>query len=276
MANSEKSSSRSGLGWLPKLILWAAVIGFGYVYLSSVDREGGAPSASALLESVAKLSPIPISALPGFGDSESVPESAPEVAKSEEEAAPKGDSPKPVGAAESAAFAKSLIEEKVDTAKSAPAEAPKPAPVREPATYAAVAAQKPVAEPTRTAPAQAPAAEAPVQPSAPPATVEAPVSAPMPQPFVASPRMPAPAPSASESGAPTAGLDRAAGWESMRQQRADMVAQYEAMRREADERMRQYWERMRQTMPMAAPYGYPAYGPAYAPGYMPGVYGPAR
>lgn len=36
--DNEKTPKRSGLGWIPKLSLWAVVIAFGYLYLSSVER----------------------------------------------------------------------------------------------------------------------------------------------------------------------------------------------------------------------------------------------
>jgi hypothetical protein len=57
----------------------------------------------------------------------------------------------------------------------------------------------------------------------------------------------------------------------MARQQAMMQAQYAAMRREADERMRQYWERMQPQQPTppapnALPYGYPGYP---AGGYFP-------
>ncbi|EXJ16619.1 hypothetical protein D779_4172 [Imhoffiella purpurea] len=60
-------------------------------------------------------------------------------------------------------------------------------------------------------------------------------------------------------------------WEAIEKQRAEVMAQYEAMRREADERMRQQWEQMRTYAP-AAPYGYPGYTPVYPPG----AYAPVR
>ncbi|MFB1486438.1 MULTISPECIES: hypothetical protein [unclassified Thiocapsa] len=39
MATEETAPKRSGLGWIPKLSLWAVVIAFGYLYLSSIDRD---------------------------------------------------------------------------------------------------------------------------------------------------------------------------------------------------------------------------------------------
>lgn len=258
MASSEKSSSRPSRGWLPKLVLWSAVIAFGYVYLSSVDREDGSTSAGALLESIAKLSPVPLSSIPGLSKFvEPAGEEAGEVAAKTEEEAPKAVAPKPVSEAESAVFAKSLIKEKEEAV-----EAVKPTPTHAPATYTAAATQKPVVEA-----APAPAVATPSQPAVSqttPATprAESQVATAMP------PQSPAPSPSAAavEPG-PSAPMP--SDWESMEDQRSQMVARYEEMRREADARMRQYWERMRESAPMVGPYGYPAYGPGYAPGYAP-------
>jgi hypothetical protein len=279
MASSEeKSSSRSGLGWFPKLILWAAVIAFGYIYLSSVDREGGGTTASSMLDSIAKLSPVSLSSLPGFSDKE---EAAAEVAQADE--APKTEPvTKPVAPAESAAFTRALVSDKPE---SSAVETPKPT-LQPPVTYAAAALKAP-AEST-----SAPVASAPAEKSAPaPAVstpVEQPVSAPVasrpmpaptavqPEPMSPPPAMPEPSERAPMSRMP------ASEWAAMReQQRTEMMAQYEAMRREADERMRQYWGQMRESMPMpAAPYGHPGhapgYMPGYAPGYAPGFYGPVR
>ncbi|MTW21524.1 hypothetical protein [Allochromatium palmeri] len=273
MASSEEQKpSRSGLGWFPKLILWGAVIAFGYVYLSSVDREGGGTTASSLLDSVAKLSPISLSSIPGFSDQEEGAAEPVEVAKTEE--APPAETAKPVAQTESAAFTRALVSDQTEVSKAAPPP---------PATYAAVA-MKPASEPA-PAPAEK-TAPAPVEKAAPAQVAEAPsaqpsrlqMSAPVasqPAPVAPAPAMPAPVESA-----PAAGMS-ANDWAAMRQQqRAEMMAQYEAMRREADQRMRQYWEQRREAMPMAAPYGYPGYAPGYmpgyAPGYAPGVYGPPR
>jgi hypothetical protein len=63
--------------------------------------------------------------------------------------------------------------------------------------------------------------------------------------------------------------------ESAAQYRARMMAEYENMRRAADQRAREYWERMEMPAPMAAPAGYPAYGPAFGPVYGPGYGAPA-
>lgn len=278
MASSEeKSSSRSGLGWFPKLILWVAVIGFGYVYLSSVDREGGGTTASAMLDSITKLSPVSLSSLPGFSDKEGVAAESPQVAQADE--SPKTEADKPVAQTESAAFARALVSDKPESSSEAPKPTPQP-----PVSYASAALKAPAE------PAPAPAAPAPVEkpaqaPSAP--TVSTPVEQPASAPVVAAPAAaqpepmsPPPAMPAPSERAPMARMP-ANEWAAQReQQRAEMMAQYEAMRREADERMRQYWEQMRGAMPMPAmPYGHPGayapgYMPGYAPGYAPGVYGP--
>lgn len=53
MATEETAPKRSGLGWIPKLSLWAVVIAFGYLYLSSVDQDtaGDATQATVAGES---------------------------------------------------------------------------------------------------------------------------------------------------------------------------------------------------------------------------------
>lgn len=255
MASSEKTSSRSGLGWFPKLFLWTAVIAFGYVYLNSVDRDGIRNTASSILDSIAKLSPIPISALPGSSHEQKTAEAGAEVAKGVE--APRDAGRKPVNEAESAVFAKSLVKDDAVAAKPVETpvvEMPTAAPVQPPAKYETAAA-KPAVEPVA----------APVQPVSVPtgAAVAQAQAAPVTPPQVA-PAVAAAQGSPAAQGAP-------GGWESMEQQRAEMQARYEAMRRESDERMRAYWARMRESMPaVAGPFGYPGYG------YAPGVYAPPR
>jgi hypothetical protein len=105
-----------------------------------------------------------------------------------------------------------------------------------------------------------------------PVDAAAPVFTPVPQGFAPAPMMlrpyaqteAAPAPSMVPPGAPA--FERRQ--ESAEQYQARMMAEYENMRRVADQRARAYWERMQGPAPMAAPMGYPAYGPAYgAPAY---------
>jgi len=160
--SEEKKPARSGLGWFPKLILWAAVIGFGYVYLSSVDREGGGTTASSLLNSIAKLSPVPLSSLPGFSNMEESAAGSTEVAQVDE-------------APQTEALAKPT--ESTETPKVA--EAPRPAP-QPPVSYAAAALKAP-AEPT-----PAPSAPAPAETAKPaPTPVATAVSSPVEQPVSA-------------------------------------------------------------------------------------------
>jgi hypothetical protein len=278
--SEEKKPARSGLGWFPKLILWAAVIGFGYVYLSSVDREGGGTTAASMLDSIAKLSPVSLSSLPGFSDKEESATESTEVAQAD--AAPKTETPaKPVAQTESAAYTRALASDKPTES----AEAPKPAP-QPPVSYATAALKAPAESAPAPAPAEKPApapaapmVSAPVEPPASAPVAVAP-SAPAPQAAQSAPMSPPPVMPAPSERAPMTRMP-ANEWAAQReQQRAEMMAQYEAMRREADERMRQYWGQMREAMPMpAVPYGHPGayapgYMPGYAPGYAPGVYGP--
>ncbi|WP_295407389.1 hypothetical protein [uncultured Thiocystis sp.] len=255
MADSETTVPRSTFGWLPKLILWGVVIAFGYLYLNSIDKQDGGSSAS-LLEKIARLSPIPISALPGSASkSAPVVESqaiaspvqqqpvaehpvsrVPETPKAVVETTPFQES-RPVNEAESAVFAKSLMNE-------APA-APPPAVARK------TVEQPPVPAPDQrmTNAAVVPSMPESAQSAAPPAWAVPPMMDSVP------PVRQAP-------------YD----WESMARQRAQMQAEYAAMRREADERMRQYWEGMRNSAPVAGPYGYPGYPAGYGPG--PGAVAP--
>jgi hypothetical protein len=89
----------------------------------------------------------------------------------------------------------------------------------------------------------------------------------MPQPSAETDVAPAP----SMPGSAAAASDRRQ--ETAAQYQARMRAEYENMRRVADQRARDYWERMqRMPAPVAAPMGYPAYGPAYGPGFVPPAY----
>ncbi|MBK1722667.1 hypothetical protein [Thiocystis violacea] len=282
MASSEKTSSRSGIGFLPKLILWSVVIAFGYLYLSSIDREGGGQTtASSLISSISKLSPVPISALPGMSKGEETPAVEAEVAQADATPSEKASDHKPVSDAESAVFAKSLMKPEAATVEPAAEKAveavaatgkPEPEPmaprrqveIAPPASYSALAAKPQAATPevkarepvVEAAPVPAQSQQAAPAPAAQVAAMPAPV-APVPE---------APAGVAMAPASPAPG-----DWSAMQQQRDQMLAEYEAMRREADQRMRQYWERMRSAAP-AMPYGYPG----YAPGYAPGVYAPPR
>lgn len=262
MTDPQTATSRPAFGWLPKLILWGIVLAFGYLYLTSIDRTTGDEGSLSLLDQITRLSPIPISALPGMAPkappapvapvaenavSEHPVPKTPDAEKIQIDTAKAQDS-RPVNEAESSVFANSLMNK---------------APVAAPQTVVAQA--------------QAPAIEQPV------AQQETPVVATEPLPSVTPPPAPsveAAAPQRVERRLPSdrhpAAPEMPYDWEAMAWQQAMMQrqyeAQYEAMRREADERMRQYWERLRSSAPVAMPYGYPGY-PA---GYAPGVFEPQR
>lgn len=142
MTASENASPRSGSGWLPKLMLWVIVIAFGYLYLSSMDqRTNDAPPS--LLESLGKMSPLPIAVLPGTEPATPAPAGSQDLAEkpavagaaavtpvvqSQEPASPRAAAPSlrdshPVNQAETKAFANSLMPDGRLT---------RPAPVAEP------------------------------------------------------------------------------------------------------------------------------------------------
>lgn len=289
-SSDEKATPRKGLGWFPKLILWAAVFAFGYVYLSSVDREDGGIREGSMLDTLAKLSPVSLESL-GLANKEEGQAAAEQTqAPATSQPTAKAETDRPAGSSEPAKTP-APSETSASSKISAPPAESAPRPLPPPINYEALAVKptpKPVEQPTAavapspsaatavqvpTVVQQAPVAEAP-QPrtespgvaaaSVPPAASAPSAPAPMPEqvPFV-------PQPSA------TGSQDD---WASLHQQRrAEMMARYEAMRREAEERMRRQWEERRQSMPpVYPPYPYPGYGPGYWPGYAPGVYGPGR
>jgi hypothetical protein len=239
MSNAENAPSRSKSRWFPRLVLIGVVVAFGYLYLSSLDRSEGS-ATDVFLHSLANLSPIPISTLPGSSSSAKPPET------------PK-DAVKPVAASEVAASAASL--------PSASYSAPVPVavtPAPEPASGVS------------SVPPQVQLAEAPAK------SVESPVSAPAVVATASAPAATVDAPAAQPSP-----VQLPYGWEAMAQHRARMQGHYEAMRRQADEQMRQYWNSMRVAAPAPGFYAYPGYPgyvpPAYAPpAYAPGAYGAPR
>ena len=256
MADSENTTPRSSFGWLPKLILWGVVLTFGYLYLNSLDQQGG-DSSHSLLERISQLSPIPISALPG-----TAPKAPPAT---ETHAAESPAHPNPVAEPVAAKSADAVRTQDKTTP------APNPHPVNE--TESTVFANslmngermaRPVAgQPAAVTPPSAPVAEqqAPVATTAPlaPAARQS-------APSASVPSLRAAVPEAAAAPVQPVPYDR--DWESV----ARVLARYEAMRREADERMRQYWEGMRNSAPVAGPYGYPGYPAGYGPG--PGAVAP--
>jgi hypothetical protein len=71
--------------------------------------------------------------------------------------------------------------------------------------------------------------------------------------------------------APAVESQRAPGMETIEQRRARVFAEFQQMRRAAQEEMRKHWEGMGVPSPIP-PYGYPGYVPA--PGYGQGPYAP--
>ncbi len=294
MASSEKTASRSGLGWMPKLILWIVVIAFGYLYLSSIEREDVQPSP--LLESASQLSPAPISASPAASTEEAAASTAPTEAAQPPEKTAQSTDTTPVSDAESTVFAKSLTAQQPASEQAATQNAPEA--LTEQKTVEAT--QTPAKlEPDETTAQQDEAMAQPgqaisAQPASDSDTAQsdsANHSASQPQATSGAPQHSEEAQAAQQpqSAQTDAQYDAASqrftpsdDWAAMQQQHEHMLAYYEALRRAADERMRmrEYWARMRPMAPSTPPYGYPVYGSSYGPGviphYAPGVYGPMR
>ncbi|WP_172452636.1 hypothetical protein [Chromatium okenii] len=254
MADAEKTKTkakpRSTFGWFPKLILWGVVITFGYLYLSSLDQQDGELSAS-LLAKINEISPIPISALPGMGEKSPAAESR-TVA--------------PAPAAET--FSHKTVEPTKPAAAPAPVVHPVNTAESTPSTNTSVNQAAAPAQPVTPAAVPAPVAAAPQPAPAAMTPPPAPVAAPAPPATTAQQAAPAPA-----NQMPPAPAAPAYNWEAMARHQAMMQAQYAAMQREADARMREYWERMQSApAPANVPYGYPGY-PA---GYLPGAPNPQR
>jgi hypothetical protein len=332
MATEETAPKRSGLGWIPKLSLWAVVIAFGYLYLSSIERDpagdttqaavadesgveaGGfqkimdklgdftssaetviadvtAAGADGFNQVVDKVKELTGTAEPRSAD-EPVSDAAPaEVAKAEPAAAEPADVAPAVvetsaAAQESAAKPASMrvAEERPVASAFNRHSAPLPAtaarttspvsepevPVQESASAETIADSPPMKDAEATVFAESLMGdESPAETAS--ASVEAPASAPIQQGFVPVPVVPQPFARAEIAPAP-AGVAPALEdpRESAAQYRARMMAEYESMRRAADQRAREYWERMQ----APAPAGYPGYGPGYGPVYGPGYGAP--
>ncbi|SDX27589.1 hypothetical protein [Thiocapsa roseopersicina] len=336
MATEDTAPKRSGLGWIPKLSLWAVVIAFGYLYLSSVDRDatGDTTQAAVADESgveaegfqklVDKLGDLTASAetviadvtaagadgfhkvvdtvkdLTGSAETETAEIRAPDAAPTEDakvepiaaepavveaSAAPQESAanPMPMQVAEDRPAASAFNRHSAPLPATAAARTPSPEPMSEPMS-------EQVSEVTleRTAPSTSPPlkdAEATVfaeslmggEAASGSADVAAPMSAPITQGFAPVPVVPQPFAPMESASAPTMPAPGAPAFdrrqESAAQYRARMMTEYENMRRAADQRAREYWERMQVPGPMAAPMGYPAYG--YGPGYAPAYGAPA-
>ncbi|MBK1693721.1 hypothetical protein CKO09_03055 [Chromatium weissei] len=247
-----KAKPRSTFGWFPKLILWGVVITFGYLYLSSLDQQDGELSAT-LLAKINEISPIPISALPGMGEKSPATETP-------------AAAPAPV---ERKAAPETFTHKTAEPAK--PVAAPAPASVDHSSkfTESTASTSTPVSE--TAAPVQ-PQPAAPVsvasQPQASVAMTPPPSSTATSAPSVAAPQPVAPS---STNQMPPASAMPSYNWEAMAQHQAMMQARYAEMQREANARMREYWERMQSApapapAPAMVPYGYPNYPAGYLPG----------
>lgn len=271
MSTQDSAASGNGIGFLPKLILWTLVIVFGALYLSSAKRhadESAAASAGAA-DAVAAQPAVPVGAGSGAQSAaggESVGESG----------------AAPVQAAESAAFARTLMDGQAPQAPEGerPAaadaagqgvqgvhrlEAGVPAPdsnvARAVGAVPAVTAPVSLQTPAPTGPRVGAEPMAPVVPTAPVMPPRAMPAAPFAGgvPVAPVPPMQAPAVGESVSAVPAAAPVAGEGME--RGERDRILAEYEAMRRAAEEQMRQQWQRMA----VPAPYGYPGYAPAPYP-----------
>lgn len=331
MTTEDTAPKRSGLGWIPKLSLWAVVIAFGYLYLSSVDRNPGADTTQAavadesgveadgfrkIVDKVGELASsaetviadVTAAGADGFKQVVDTVKELTGATDPESDATLASDAaPTEAAPAQAAAATPAVVEaspapqETVAAPVAALAVGDRPAasgfdhhyaPL--PATSAARATSpEPDASLRGSTPAAAMTESPPMKDAeatvfaeslmhdAPPAeTASAPIDAAAPAPatipqgFAPAPMMPVvPRPYAQTEAAPAPNMvaPGAAAFErrqeSADQYRARMMAEYENMRRVADQRAREYWERMQAPAPMAAPMGYPAYGPAYGPAY---------
>lgn len=297
MSTVDTGPTKTSLGPWPKLVLWSLVLVFGVLYLGSVKRNPAVDSQTVVPASQATLAPEVLPAL-GQAGTDSGGQQAPgddqaggrSEVQGEQGQAPAGD-PEPVRAAESTAFAESLLIKepggesagestgRIDSEVESPAEATAPAatadanqpslevaagptepPAGEGAAQSVVSAESQVAMPRGlVAPASAPpVVSAPQMAST---GDEAPTAAPV-ESIGPPPTAPPP------QGAPTVSPEIEAAVrlkESQDAERARIFKEYEAMRRTAEEQMLQYWQQMRVPRPAVMPYGYPAYGPGGYP-----------
>lgn len=278
MSTQDSTSPGKGIGLFPKLILWTLVIVFGALYLSSAKRHAdeSAEASPGGAETIAAGPSVAAQA----GATAAPDEGAGSV--SEPVSAPVSESgTAPVQAAESAAFARTLMDNQSAGQSPQPPEGERSAasdaaprgvqgvhrletgaPAQDsnvaravgavPAVPAAVSLQAV----TPAGPQVGAERGSPVAPAAafmpPGAMPAAPVLAPGPAavPVAPVPRMQSPAAGHAASVAPAATAER-----------DRILAEYEAMQRAAEEQMRQQWQRMA----VPAPYGYPGYVPAPYP-----------
>lgn len=256
MSTADTGSAKPGLGLWPKLVLWSLVLVFGVLYLGSGKRN---PAVEAPTPVSVAPPPVEPQLAPSPGDAG--PEPGVQQMPAEEQVqadaggpagqvqAPVGDS-EPVRAAESAAFVDSLL------SKEPADESPGDSTGDSPGATAPEAPSPPATSPAAETPdTTLPASEAPEDRAETAAPVES--VGPMPE-----------APAAREAPAP--GQEVRAGakaQDAQEAQRERILKEYEAMRRAAEEQMRQYWQPRGMPGPAGMPYGHPGYG--YGPGGYP-------
>jgi hypothetical protein len=262
--STESGTAGAGLGPWTKVILWSLVFVFGVLYLSSGKRSLQTQSPTTVgvtAEALHSSEPPGSDATPGPGVpvadvgggtgpavvgeavSDHGAKSPPNASPSEGTSAGK-DTPEPLRAAESAAFADSLL-------------------AREPPEGRGEAA----GDRMRTSANAPPEAGVGVAPQVPPAPASAGPGAPTE--LRAEPAVPetslAPtsqAPRATAASGPGEEAGSAASVDDpLEAQRARILTEYEAMRRAAEEEMRRRWQRMGVPAPGRMPYGPPGYGP---------------
>lgn len=301
MATAENVSKQTGLGWVTKLTLWAVVIAFGYLYLSSLDREvttvasssstdAGAATLAAPAEESSGLDRV-LEQVGGFADSaevfigEAISAGSAGVdfvvSKVQEwtGSAPAADAPPAVEPA-LAVPSEPAVAASAEAAVAAPPAAAPQTPGFE-RHYAPLPMAHGTAQPSGVAPevSSAPKTPAPIPVTEAEATVFAEtlmrqeqgvapagsvVGGAAPVATEAAPPVDLAMPAAPPALPPAAPLYPTQG--PYAQQRAQMQADHEAMQRAAEQRAREYWQQQ--------PAQLPPRGGVY-PGYVPGYGGPA-
>lgn len=273
MAGAESSK---GLAWWPKLLLWGVVIVVGILYLGSVNKHEPKDQGEETAVQTGQKVPAttaPTTPAPAEAGTEAIPQEAapvetqaaaspPPSAESVTvgPAAPAGETAASSGqgAAEQSAVTGERAAEEARVAAEVPAQPESTAgdkdgevarPEVTPAEAKAFAeAVMKDSEAERKAPeaAVAPVPEAPA-PGKPAGSVTA-------APEVAAPVPPVPPPAATIPPKPPV-------QESIEERRARIMAEYDAMRKRAEDEMRRRWEQR----DMSPAYGYPGYVPGYYP-----------
>lgn len=242
-----EAAASKGLGFWPKVAIWAAVIAVGALYLGSVDHKLAKDERRGPPPQVGEPQQAPAAALVG-----SSPEQPPSIAAPPAEPRQAVDAPSPGLPEPPPAEAAQLAGEAAPPPAAGDAEPPPVGPEAIESEAGTVAMpEPPVAEPSPEAPKEVSPAEAE-------AFAKAVLSEPEPQPDPSVAAETEPEPAVSAEPAPGAVQDDAEA------QRARVLAEYEAMRRRAEEEMRRRWQGP--GLP-ATPYGAPG-----VPGYYPQPY----